>query len=374
MPRWGMKARAPVPPARRASPSRRALFLLPAIVAGSLFGGAAVPVHAAGDPQAASPHFERGARSYDLGRFDEAIASFERAYALDPAPILLFNIAQAYRRLGNTERALHYYRRYLESVPATAGDRADVERRVRELERERERAREPAAGGVRPEASAGGAVASSGRVAATPAAAAAAGGVSMNAPPADDPTAEAAVGPRRWRIGVEAGVAIPRFQGGGDLESPASFAARALAGYRFAPGRTTFEVGGAVSVIPITYRHAITMDHSRSVLIGGAGRLEVSHPLSRRISVAGELLAGIVWWAGLGEGNPFTEDGVAASGPVPMASARLAIGLQVHLLPARLFAYLQPALAFYKPLDDGLGRSISSVTTVDLPIGIGYVF
>jgi hypothetical protein len=196
----------------------------------------------------------------------------------------------------------------------------------------------------------------------------------MNAPPADAPAADPDVGHRRWRVGVEAGVAIPRFHGAGDLETPASFGARALAGYRFAPGRTLFEVGGAVSVVPISYRHAVTMDRSRSMLIGGAGRLEVSHPLSRRISVAGELLAGIVWWAGLGDGNPFTEDGVAASGPVPMASARLAIGLQVHLWPARLFAYVQPALTFHKPLDDGLGRSISSVTTVDLPIGIGYVF
>jgi tetratricopeptide (TPR) repeat protein len=72
---------------------------------------------------------------YNLGRFAEAATLFEKAYRIDPAPVLLFNIGQSYRRLGNTERALFFYRRYLEEAAANVPDRKDVEARIAELER-----------------------------------------------------------------------------------------------------------------------------------------------------------------------------------------------------------------------------------------------
>ena len=76
--------------------------------------------------EAGKAHFERGVKQYNLGRFPEAIAEFEHAYDKDPAPILLFNIAQSHRQNGNKERALFFYRRYLEQAP-DAPNRADVE-------------------------------------------------------------------------------------------------------------------------------------------------------------------------------------------------------------------------------------------------------
>jgi tetratricopeptide (TPR) repeat protein len=86
-------------------------------------------------PEARSS-FERGVKEYNLGHFEAAAAEFEKAYQLDPVPIFLFNMAQSFRQLGNVERALFFYRRYLESPDIP--DRADVERRIAELETRRE--------------------------------------------------------------------------------------------------------------------------------------------------------------------------------------------------------------------------------------------
>ena len=47
------------------------------------------------------------------GGFDEAIGLYERAYALDPDPVLLYNIARLHDRKGDLVRAREGYERYL---------------------------------------------------------------------------------------------------------------------------------------------------------------------------------------------------------------------------------------------------------------------
>jgi tetratricopeptide (TPR) repeat protein len=78
-------------------------------------------------------HFNLGVKHYSMGRFDEAIVEFGKAYDIEGAPILLFNIAQSYRQLGKKDRALFFYRRYLEQKP-DAANRAEVEKRVKDLQ------------------------------------------------------------------------------------------------------------------------------------------------------------------------------------------------------------------------------------------------
>jgi hypothetical protein len=91
------------------------------------------PAGAAGPRNGAKAHVEEGARKYRAERYADALAAFEEAYALDPAAVLLFNIAQCYRQLGDDERALARYRQYLEEMP-DARNAADVRVRIRELE------------------------------------------------------------------------------------------------------------------------------------------------------------------------------------------------------------------------------------------------
>jgi tetratricopeptide (TPR) repeat protein len=87
-------------------------------------------------------HVAQGHRLYQLGRYQEAIAEYRRAYELRADPPFLFQIAESYRQLGATEQALFYYDRYLAGA-ADGPDRDAAEERVSELESLR--ARPPAA-------------------------------------------------------------------------------------------------------------------------------------------------------------------------------------------------------------------------------------
>lgn len=98
------------------------------------------------EKQTAEVHYEKGMKAYTLGRFPEAIEEFEKAYELRAEPIFLYNIAQSHRQNNNLQRAIFFYRRYLEAEP-NAKNRADIEKRIRELETElgeqKERASSP---------------------------------------------------------------------------------------------------------------------------------------------------------------------------------------------------------------------------------------
>ena len=83
-------------------------------------------------------HVAQGHRLYQLGRYQEAIAEYRRAYELRADPSFLFQIAESYRQLGATEQALFYYDRYLAGA-AEGSDRDAAEERVSELERLRAR-------------------------------------------------------------------------------------------------------------------------------------------------------------------------------------------------------------------------------------------
>ena len=51
-------------------------------------------------------HHDKGRQLYLSGFYEEAARELEQAYALDPDPILLFDIAQAHRRNGTNEKAI----------------------------------------------------------------------------------------------------------------------------------------------------------------------------------------------------------------------------------------------------------------------------
>ena len=78
-------------------------------------------------------HRAVGHRLYRLGRYEEAVASFRRAYEVKADARLLFDIAECYREMGAVDQALFYYDRYLAGWP-DAFDRAEVDEKVAELE------------------------------------------------------------------------------------------------------------------------------------------------------------------------------------------------------------------------------------------------
>lgn len=78
--------------------------------------------------------FEAGRAAFEAGEYESALDHFERAYAITPAPELLYNIGQSADRLRMDERALEAFQGYLDALPE-ADDRAAVEARIVALER-----------------------------------------------------------------------------------------------------------------------------------------------------------------------------------------------------------------------------------------------
>jgi tetratricopeptide (TPR) repeat protein len=82
------------------------------------------------DPSSAEALYEAGRTAYRLGHFEDAIDKWNRAYAEDPLPSFLFNIALAYRQLyeltGSVEQ-LHQGKAVLEQFFAAAAEDPDVD-------------------------------------------------------------------------------------------------------------------------------------------------------------------------------------------------------------------------------------------------------
>lgn len=98
---------------------------------------------AAEDPNLAEAQllFEKGAEAYNLGRFDAAIESFERAYELSQANALLYNIAQAYTKLYDVDpdaahlrKAKMMFLNFAKIAEATGEDARDARARVTKID------------------------------------------------------------------------------------------------------------------------------------------------------------------------------------------------------------------------------------------------
>ena len=93
----------------------------PLIVAAALFVPLLVPILLAAPARAAGQNpraeakveVERAEVQYKLGRFDEALEGYSRAYELVNAPGLLFNIGQCHKNLKSYERAIFFFQEYL---------------------------------------------------------------------------------------------------------------------------------------------------------------------------------------------------------------------------------------------------------------------
>jgi hypothetical protein len=74
-------------------------------------------------------HYQQATRAYDLGKYQEAVDEYQKVYEIDGDPVMLYNIAQAYRLNDQPQESIHFYRRYLQRSPE-ARNREDVERKI----------------------------------------------------------------------------------------------------------------------------------------------------------------------------------------------------------------------------------------------------
>jgi hypothetical protein len=85
----------------------------------------------------AKEHYKLGLDAYKAGKYDVAIKELKKAYLLKRLPALLLNIGATYRKMGDTELALHFYKKYLDEAPADAKDRPEIEGIVNELNQQK---------------------------------------------------------------------------------------------------------------------------------------------------------------------------------------------------------------------------------------------
>lgn len=85
----------------------------------------------------AKQHFTEAEKQFQLGHFADAAKEYEAGYNLYPRPGFLWDIAQSYRKLGENEKALHFYKQYvLNAKPGTktAVNVPEAQEQIRVLE------------------------------------------------------------------------------------------------------------------------------------------------------------------------------------------------------------------------------------------------
>lgn len=80
--------------------------------------------------------YAQGVEFYRRQRYAEAVAEFTEAYSRWTNPTILFSLGQAYEGLGEINRAIETYRRYLDTTPADDARRSAVEATITQLERQ----------------------------------------------------------------------------------------------------------------------------------------------------------------------------------------------------------------------------------------------
>jgi Tetratricopeptide repeat len=262
----------------------------------------------------AKSHYDRGVIEYNLGRFEAAIAELSKAYELDPEPILLFNIAQAHRKLGNSDQAIFFYQRYLASgLPPARAD--EVKRRITELEARKQAERAAKAQPVVPEPP----------PPSPPA--------PVNPAPASSPVPSvdtAATGATRTssdatllldrflELSLSAGVAQALFPSG-EFSRPTVPAGEIGLLYGTQGPVVAFAGGLSIPYLRISYTSDASTGASQvfgPMLTGAIGWRPTGV-----IELRGQVAAGMLWWTGLGTLNPFREgEGTLALGAVRLSA------------------------------------------------------
>jgi tetratricopeptide (TPR) repeat protein len=74
---------------------------------------------------------DRGLREFNILKYDEARAELEHCYEVEPNPVFLYAIAQAYRNLHRCDKAISLFEAYLRTSPAAREEalaRRNIER------------------------------------------------------------------------------------------------------------------------------------------------------------------------------------------------------------------------------------------------------
>lgn len=120
--------------------SRLGLATLPGLERSSFAQGAPTPAAAPADgvTEVARQRYQEGVKAFDAGRYEEARAAFQQAYALKRASAVLLNVALSELRtpLDHSDDAGNHFQQFLREVPAASPEqRTTAEKGIADAKR-----------------------------------------------------------------------------------------------------------------------------------------------------------------------------------------------------------------------------------------------
>lgn len=371
--------------------------LRPALLASALLLAARLAA-AAPPPTTAEGWYSEGQTQYTLGNFDKAVEAFKKGFELETVeqnkPAYLYNIAQAYRQANDCKNAVFFYKRFLalkanDTVKPLAPERkAEVDGWVKDGEaciKQQEDLRKgtpdgtvkpgddgarkpdvtttnPPQTGGNPTTTTTAAKPSDQHVATVTTDAGANGNVGIIAP-------APAAAPHLLSLRVLGGATIVS---AGDLKFPTQATGTLLAGYPLAINdKLSIEVGVALQYTPVPFDDMAGASVT-GTMFGAMANGGLRYAVAPKIGVRGDLGLGALVFSGLdATGNPFTQGGVGATGALTMFHARVAASAD-YLINDNLAVTLTPIAFGYSPAKSGFKDGISSLTSIDFMIGLGY--
>lgn len=330
--------------------------------------------------------YAKATTAYNLGRFDEAVTLFSKAYEALPHPDFLYNIAQSYRLAKNCKQALYFYKRFLSTKdqdptdPLTSKKREEVERFITELTECVAKLDSTASAPPDTLAKPPAAVGAGGQ--ATPASAAGKAGTPASKPtvtaaaadhPADGNDQDEAPDPGTAHASRPPGVLSARTTGGialigaGVVKVPIQPAFAVDIGYPLQRGRVILELGAGASFSPIPYTFDRMGSSKQGTLVGARAEVTVGYGITDKTAVRGDVGAGIAMLGGLIQGNPFTR--TREPGAFTMLSVRAGFTVD-YAITSNIIASVVPFRFAFSPANAAMISS--SLTQIEAAVGIGY--
>lgn len=337
----------------------------------------------------AEDEFNRGNTAYNLGKWNEAVDHFTKAYEAWPQAEFLYNIAQAHRQAGNCKQALHFYKRFRslrendKAAPLSAKKRQEVDRFIKQLTDCAAKADSSA--GAKPDTldqPPTPATTTSTTPPTTPT-------TSPTAPPTTPTPPEktgatvalestdsaeedeehtsvtkttTTVGPQLVSLRAVTGLAM---LSSGNLNIPVQPAFAVMAGYPLSLGSVLLDIGAGVSYSPMPYE--AMGEQKQGTLFGARALASVRYPVMPKLWLRGDVGGGIVALGGLVMGNPISVDYSAKSFTLP--SVRVGVAAD-YLFTSNLAATVSPFAFAYSPGADGMYGD--SLREIDVLVGLAY--
>jgi hypothetical protein len=344
----------------------------------------------------AEEYFVKGDTAYNLGRYDEAVTWFEKAYETWPQAEFLYNIAQSYRLAGNCKKALHFYKRFRSlkekdtENPLSQKKKDDIDRFIKDLESCAAKADDSAGqqpdtverpGGGGDTTTTGGGDTTTTTTGGDDTTTTTTGGDTTTTTTGGDDVAAAGGGgddddddddlieedvtvgaPKLLSARLGMGMAI---FSAGDLEVPVQPSFGITAGYPLAAGPVILDLGANFTYSPLPYK---VMDmQEQATLLGIRADVGVTYPVNPKIGVRGDLGLGLAKLSGLVQGNPFTDDFSPAS--FSMFSFRLGVSADYAFTPNVVATVTPFSLAFSPAPEEAF---MDSLVEINLLVGVGY--